>query len=92
MRIGGVRLSVQHVRLLAQIVEDAGFDDTAQALADGIKVQAMHAPLTIADHEAILAALDGQLPEWAGQASTRAPRAASAASAPGGTVVSAADG
>ncbi len=62
MRIGGVRLSVQHVRLLAQIVEDAGFDDTARALADGIKVQAMHAPLTIADHEAILAALEGNCP------------------------------
>ncbi len=62
MRIGGVRLSVQHVRLLAQIVEDAGFDDTAQALADGIRVQAMHAPLTIADHEAILAALDANCP------------------------------
>jgi hypothetical protein len=62
MRIGGVRVSVQYVRLLAQIVEDAGFDDTAQALADAIRLQAMHAPLTIDDHEAILTALDGNCP------------------------------
>lgn len=42
------------MRLLAQILEDAGYHDTAQKLADAISLQAIEAPLTIVDHEAIL--------------------------------------
>ena len=62
VRIAGVRVDVHFVRLLAQIVEDAGFDDTARALADAIKLHANEAPLTIDDHEAILEALGAHCP------------------------------
>ncbi len=57
-----MRVDVQFVRLLAQIVQDAGFDDTARALADAIKVHANEVPLTIEDHEAILEALGADCP------------------------------
>ena len=62
MRIGGVRVSAAYVRLLVEIVEDAGFHETAQVLADAIRLQAVEAPLTIGDHEAILTALGGNCP------------------------------
>jgi hypothetical protein len=58
MRIAGVRVSPPNVRLLAQILEDAGYDDTAQKLADAIRLQALEAPLSVVDHEAILTSLD----------------------------------
>jgi hypothetical protein len=45
------------VRLLAQIVGDAGYADTASTLNTAIGLQAVEAPLTIDDHEAILTAL-----------------------------------
>ena len=57
MRIAGVRVSPPNVRLLAQILEDAGYDDTAQKLADAIRLQALEAPLSVVDHEAILTSL-----------------------------------
>jgi hypothetical protein len=57
MRIAGVRVSPPNVRLLAQILEDAGYDDTAQKLADAIRLQALEAPLSVVDYEAILTSL-----------------------------------
>lgn len=62
MRIAGVRVSPQYVRLLAQIVADAGYDDTATTLTDAIGLQAVEAPLTVHDHEAILVALGTHCP------------------------------
>lgn len=44
-----------NVRLLAQILKDAGYDDTAQK--DAIRLQALEAPLSVVDHEAILTSL-----------------------------------
>jgi hypothetical protein len=62
MRIAGVRVSPPNVRLLAQILEDAGHGDTAQKLADAIELQVFEAPLTLADHEAILTSLGTHCP------------------------------
>ena len=45
------------MRLLAQIVADAGYEDTANTLTDAIALQAAEAPLTVDDHEVILTAL-----------------------------------
>src|SRR5215467_7278833 len=56
MRVAGVRVGAPYVRLLAQIVDDAGFHDTAQTLAEAIELQAHEAPLTLEDHEEILTA------------------------------------
>jgi DNA-binding FadR family transcriptional regulator len=62
VRIAGVRVSPSFVRLLAQLLEDAGFDDTAEKLADAIRMRALEAPLTIDDHDAILTALGSHCP------------------------------
>jgi len=62
MRIAGVRVSPPYARLLAEIVEQAGYVDTANVLTDAIRLQAIEAPLTIEDHEAILEALGDNCP------------------------------
>ena len=63
MRIVGVRISAPFARLLVERLEDAGFDGTARKIAQAIEVQvATEAPLTVADHEAILVALEGHCP------------------------------
>ena len=60
MRIVGLRIGAPVARLLVQIVEDAGFDDTAAKIAQAIELNVTtEAPLTTDDHEAILVALGG---------------------------------
>ena len=62
MRIAGVRLRPSYARLLAQVVGDAGFPGTAAKIGEAIQLQVVDPPLTLADHEAILAALDAHCP------------------------------
>jgi hypothetical protein len=62
VRIAGVRVGPQYVRLLVQIVAEAGYADTAKTLTDAIALQAFEAPLTVDDHEAILTALGTNCP------------------------------
>ena len=63
MRIAGLRISAPMARLLAQILEEAGFAETAGRVAQAIELQVTtEAPLTLADHEAILAALGDRCP------------------------------
>lgn len=63
MRIVGLRIGAPVARLLVQIVEDAGFDDTAAKIAQAIELNVTtEAPLTTDDHEAILVALGGNCP------------------------------
>jgi hypothetical protein len=62
VRIAGVRVGAPSVVLLVQIVEDAGFRDTAARLANAMEMKALEPALTIEDHEAILAALGKYCP------------------------------
>ena len=62
MRIAGVRVGIPAVRLLVQIVDDAGFHGTAQTLADAIELKAVEPALTVEDHDAMLAALGNHCP------------------------------
>jgi len=63
VRIVGVRLGAPVARLLAEILEGEGFPDTAARIAAAIEQRVtVEAPLTMADHEAILGALDGDCP------------------------------
>ena len=62
MRIAGVRVGAPSVLLLVQILQDAGFTDTATTLANAMKVQAREPALTVEDHEAMLAALGTYCP------------------------------
>jgi hypothetical protein len=62
VRIAGVRVGPQYVRLLAQMVADAGYGDTAKTLTDAIGLQAVEPPLTVDDREAILTALGTYCP------------------------------
>jgi hypothetical protein len=63
MRIVGVRLHAPVARLLSEILEGEGFPDTAARIAHAIELQvSAEAPLTMADHEAILTALGRNCP------------------------------
>ena len=63
MRIVGLRLGAPVARLLVDILYDAGFDSTGAKIAQAIELQvATEAPLTAADHEAILVALGNNCP------------------------------
>jgi hypothetical protein len=63
MRIAGLRIDPPVARLLAEIVRDAGFEDTAARLEQAIELRvATEAPLTWADHEAMLVALGDNCP------------------------------
>ena len=63
MRIAGLRVGAPVARLLTDIVRDAGFDDTAARIAHAIELRVTtEAPLTWADHEAILVALGDNCP------------------------------
>jgi hypothetical protein len=63
VRIVGLRLGAPVARLLVEILQDAGFDRTAAKIARAIELQvATEAPLTPADHDAILAALGSNCP------------------------------
>jgi hypothetical protein len=50
MRIAGVRVSPPSALLLAQILEDAGYAETAATLREGIKLQVLEPALTLEDH------------------------------------------
>lgn len=62
MRIAGVRVSPPSVRVLAQILEDAGYSQTAAVLEDGIRLQVLEPALTLEDHQAMLFALGDHCP------------------------------
>ncbi len=63
VRIAGVRISPQYARLLVEILAREGFDGTAARLARPVDLQVTtEAPLTAADHEAVLAALQRDCP------------------------------
>jgi hypothetical protein len=62
MRIAGVRVSPPAVRLLTQILDDAGYPDTAATLRQGIELQVLEPALTLEDHQAMLLALDDHCP------------------------------
>ena len=68
MRIAGVRLQAPVARVLSEILEGEGYHDTASKISDAIERQATtEAPLTIDDHEAILAALGSECPPTLGR-------------------------
>lgn len=63
MRIAGLRIGTPQTRLLTGIVRDAGFEATASRLEQAVELRvSTEAPLTRADHEAILAALGDNCP------------------------------
>jgi len=63
MRIVGLRIGAPVARLLVDLLEDAGFGSTAAKIAEAIELQVTtEAPLTTADHEAILIALGSDCP------------------------------
>ena len=63
MRIVGLRIGAPVARLLVDQLEDAGFGSTAGKIAEAIELQVTtEAPLTTADHEAILIALGSNCP------------------------------
>jgi len=62
MRIAGVRVNPPAVRLLAQIMDDAGYPATAATLRQGIELKALEPALTLEDHEAMLLALGDHCP------------------------------
>jgi hypothetical protein len=62
MRIAGVRVSPPAVRLLAQILDDAGYAQTAATLRQGIELQVLEPALTLEDYQAMLLALGDHCP------------------------------
>ena len=62
MRIAGLRVSPASVRLLAQMLDDAGYPATASTLRQGIELQAIEPALTLEDYEAMLLALGDNCP------------------------------
>ena len=63
VRIVGVRLGAPVARLLSQILDSNGYPGTAAKIADAIGRQwTLEAPLTLADHNAIIEALAEDCP------------------------------
>jgi hypothetical protein len=63
MRVAGLRLQTAVARLLVDVLEGAGYAETASKIADAITRQiTVEAPLTRADYEAILEALNRNCP------------------------------
>jgi hypothetical protein len=63
VRIAGVRVTAEYARLLRGIVERAGFDGTAARLGQAIDMRiTTEVPLMVEEHDAILAALQGDCP------------------------------
>ena len=63
MRLAGIRLQPEVARLLAEILEQSGFPETAARIAKAIELKVtVEAPLTAADYEAILEALGRDCP------------------------------
>jgi hypothetical protein len=63
VRVAGVRLGAPAARLLSEVLRAQGFPATADKIADAIDRRiTIEAPLTLADHEAILEALTRNCP------------------------------
>jgi hypothetical protein len=62
MRVAGVRVSPPSVRLLAEMLDDAGYRETATTLRQGIEMQVVEPALTLEDHRAMLLALGDHCP------------------------------
>ena len=63
MRIAGVRLTAPVARLLSDILEGEGHTATAAKIRDAIeRGVTIEAPLTMADHDAILDTLERDCP------------------------------
>jgi hypothetical protein len=63
MRIAGLRIAAPAARLLQEILEEGGYAATAARIAEASALQVTtEAPLTAADHEAILLALGDRCP------------------------------
>jgi hypothetical protein len=63
MRIAGLRIAVPAARLLQEILEERGYAATAARIAEAIELRVTtEAPLTAADHEAILLVLGERCP------------------------------
>lgn len=63
MRIAGVRLGPPVARLLTELLDAQGHAATAATIRDAIeRGVTIEAPLTIADHQQILEALEGDCP------------------------------
>jgi len=63
VRIVGVRLGAPVARLLSEILDRSGYPETAAKIADAIDRRwTLEAPLTLADHEAIIEALAEDCP------------------------------
>lgn len=63
VRIAGIRLQPEVARLLAEILEQEGFPETAATIAHAIELEVtVEAPLTAADYEAVLEALGENCP------------------------------
>jgi hypothetical protein len=63
VRIAGVRISAPAARLLADVLRTAGSGETSDKIATAIELRVTtEAPLTVADHEAILEALADYCP------------------------------
>ena len=62
MRIAGVRVGPPSVRLLAEMLEDGGYGETAMKLNEAIRLQVVEPLLTLADYDAILIALGDNCP------------------------------
>jgi hypothetical protein len=63
MRIAGMRVQPPVARLLAEILGVEGFATTSKKITEAIELQVTtEAPLTPADYEAILEALDRNCP------------------------------
>ncbi len=68
MRIAGVRLAAPVARLLVSVLEAEGYVETAGKVADAIERKiTVEAPLTLADHEAILECLGRNCPPTLGR-------------------------
>jgi DNA-binding FadR family transcriptional regulator len=77
VQIVGVRLGAPVARLLSELLDSRGYPETAAKIADAIERQwTLEAPLTLADHEAIIEALAEKLPDDAPPAAHRASRGA----------------
>ena len=62
MGVAGVRVSPPSVRLLSEILDDAGYPATAATLRQGIELQVLEPALTLEDHQAMLLALGNHCP------------------------------
>ena len=63
MQIVGVRLGAPVARLLSELLDSRAYPETAAKIADAIERQwTLEAPLTLADHEAIIEALAENCP------------------------------